>query len=533
MKYKLLIFCISWLIATISNAQLAITWQNCFGGTEYDKPYDIIKNDDSYLIIGYTESSDGDISYNHGEQDVWLIIIDNNGELLHEKTFGGSEGDVGRVILKDSIGYFYLLCEAWSSDYDISNDPYPNSGDFWVVKIDSSWNIIWDKIMGGTWLDRVETGIITNDNCVLAQGHTGSPDGDVSTYFGEYDIWQTKLNNNGEFLWDFTLGTLGFDYGAAVIQTSDNGFLVGGYTRVEDGGGNIDCIPHSWYGEALLVKLDSNRNIEWQQCYGGSENENMFDLIEVVDGYVFLAMTYSNDGDLLNTSYHGESDIWVAKTDFYGNIIWQECYGGTKSEAAKQIFKIDDGGFIIVGQTCSNDGDVSGNHSWSYNHDIWIFKIDDYGLLEWQQCLGGVGDEWLEQGAIKNSNNSFVVAAWTDRGPSYDVACTSYYPGSPDYWIFEVSDTTVGINEVTYSIRSDLMEIYPNPATSTIHITLNESDQSGHISIFNVQSMMIDAYEIKNGISVDVDVSSYAPGIYIAIFQTFDGCIKRSKFVVH
>lgn len=519
MNSKLIFFCICFTLTVLVNAQLAITWQNCFGGSQEDRPGDLIQVEkENYMIIGYTTSSDGDVSFNHGGNDVWLLKLDINGALLNEKTFGGSDGDIGQRILKNDNNHYFLLNESWSSDFDITLDPYPQSGDYWIVKIDSSYNIIWDKIYGGTWFDGMYTGVVADNSDILVQGYTGSPDGDVSVYFGQYDIWQIKLNNSGELLSDFTIGSLGFDYGYAIINTSDNGYLVGGYTRVENGGGNIDCIPYSWYGEALLVKLDSNNNIEWQQCYGGSGNESMKELLEVDGGYIMIASANSNNGDLAGTGYHGDNDIWVIKTDFHGNILWSKCYGGTDFDSGYKIFPQSDGGYIVFGNTESNNGDVSGNHSISsHDADIWVFKIDANGNLKWQQCYGGIGDERIEYGVLKSGDSSFIVAGMSDYAPSYDVTCTSYSYGIYDYWIFKLSDSSVSINEINNHTSESIISIYPNPATelATFDYTLPESSTSGTIFITDISGRMMAKIPITSNQGQKIwDSRAVSPGIY-------------------
>lgn len=533
MNNRLHVFLILLFFSGISYGQLAITWQNCFGGSDEDIPSDMVKsNDGGYVIIGYTGSDDGDISYNHGEHDVWLVKVDSFGNLIWEKTFGGSEGDAGYRIIKDNNGCYYLLNNALSSDFDITFDPYPQSVDYWVVKIDSSWNIVWNKILGGTWLDRVQTGVLTYDEGIIVQGHTGSPDGHVTTYYGQYDIWQVKLTSSGDFVWDFTIGSLGFDYGQAIIQANDNGYLVGGYTRVEDGGGNIDCIPYSWYGEALLVKLDSNANIEWQQCYGGSGDEQINALLEVEDGYMLLAGAESNDGDLTGTGYHGELDIWIIKVDYYGNIVWSKCYGGSKEDLGYKIFSTIDGGFIIFGVTRSNNGDVNGNHAPGWN-DIWVFKINSIGEIVWQQCIGGAGDERLFHGVLQQSDNKYIIAAETNTTPpSYDVTCSLNH-GIYDYWIFELTDTTVSINENDEIKKNDLLAIYPNPAWNTINCKLNISDLSCKYEIYNIYGLRMNELVVRNTVDIiQIDVSNYPAGVYIAVLKSDKEIIRRSKFVV-
>lgn len=448
---------------TLYSQDLQINWQHCYGGTNADHVYDIIPIDGGYFLVGSTESINGDITFNHGSFDAWLLKIDSFGNIVWEKTFGGSDGDGCGIIIPTQNNHFYLLCASGSSDGDISYDPYPGSNDIWIVKIDNSGNIIWDKIIGGGMIDAIESATLTNDGGVAVFGWTGSQNGDVSVNYGYYDMWLVKLNSDGEIVWDKSFGTDDFDYGYSVIQTSDSGFLIGGTSTIGNYG-NLTCIPHSIDAEVIILKLDLLGNIEWQNCYGGSEHDGAFELLEIGDGYMILGYADSNDGDV--TGHHGESDIWIIKTDFFGNINWEHCFGGNNGEFAHNLFIQENGDFIIFGQTYSNDGDVFGNHSLSeYESDIWFVKLNSEGEFLTQQCFGGIGSEIVEFGVVKKSDNNFVIAGQTNYGPSYDVACAPH--GSlgtdTDYWVFEIDslDTTGGIENY---YENEVLWVYPNPA---------------------------------------------------------------------
>ena len=460
-RITILIILIS-LSLHIFSQSFQINWQSCFGGTEKDYAVDILELDNGFFILGNTLSNDGDISFSHGEADAWIIKTDINGNMIWEKTYGGSQGDGCRRIIPDTYGNYYLLGASISSDGDISYDPYTDSWDFWIVKIDSAGTILWDKIVGGNADETLWTGTVTDDGGIVALGWTTSDDGDVTTYYGLCDVWLVKLNSDGEKEWDFTIGTDWQDYGQAIIQTSDGGFLVGCASAIGEGG-NLTCVPFNSCAEAILVKLDAGRNIEWQQCYGGSGHDGVTALIEVSDGYIVGAYVNSNDGDI--SGWHGESDIWIVKTDFLGNILWQKCLGGSRSDYVSKLIITDEEEIIIPGNTQSNDGDVSGNHTLSeYDHDIWMVKLSGYGELISQQCIGGTGDERVNFGVIRKSDYNFVIAGQTNWGPSYDVTCTPHpsSAGWPDYWVFEIKDTTVNVNE--NKVHESGIKVYPNPA---------------------------------------------------------------------
>jgi len=505
------------LHCTVISQSFNIEWQSCFGGTDTEYPNDIIAVPGGYLVIGETKSNNGDISFNHGLTDGWVFKINNLGEIIWEKSYGGSGGEGCRRIIPDSFGNYYLVGASKSDDGDISYDPYPNSWDCWIVKIDIDGNIIWEKILGGTGDEVLWTGTATNDGGVVALAWTTSNDGDVTSYYGLYDVWMVKLNSDGEKEWDFTIGTEGFDVGQAIIQTSDGGFLVGCASIIGEGG-NLTCEPFNSFSEAVLVKLDSNLNIEWQQCYGGSNHDGVTALAEVSDGYIFGGYASSNDGDI--SGWHGEGDIWVVKVDFFGIIIWQKCLGGSNSEFLYKILITDDEDIIIPGTTRSTDGDVTGNHTISeYEHDIWVVKLSSEGELLWEQCFGGIWDDQVNFGFIKKGDNNFVIAGQTDYGPSFDVACTPYGGNyDRDFWVFEIKDTTT--NVIVDELNNFAIKVYPNPARNFVVFEADIQDfefsiyrEEGRIQVANVIGEKIIELQVNTNKTV-WDTRNVQDGIY-------------------
>jgi len=499
----------------LSAQSFNIEWQGCFGGSDHESAYDIIQIDNGYFIIGSTISDDGDISFNHGAGDIWLLKINNTGDLLWEKTFGGSSGEHVGKILPTNDGNYYIIGVSGSSDGDISNDPYPDSGDLWLLKIDSVGNIIWEEIFGGTGWEMNPTGIATIDGGLVALVLSSSDDGDISNHYGLWDAWMIKINSDGEKEWDFTLGTPGQDVGQAIIQTSNGGFLVG-LSAILFEEGNITCTPHSIdYSEAVLVKLDANLNIEWDRCYGGSENDGATALAEVSDGYIMGGYAGSNDGDI--SGWHGKDDIWIVKVDFDGNILWQKCFGGSNYDDVRKLYIDEFENVIKIGTTCSNDGDVTGNHSISeYDSDIWLLKINNQGDLLWEHCFGGISNEVLMFGFHYKNENNFVIAGQTDYGPSYDVGCTPHGGNLySDFWVFEIKDTLTSIQtKPTVGVE---VKVYPNPAGDYVCFDAGGIifDEMMGIQIFNNLGILVkDLVLYKSKGKLIWDTRNFTPGMY-------------------
>lgn len=528
------------LLTTGVTAQmLAPKWESCFGGTDWDEGMGMILSDSTYWIVANSNSNDGDISYNHGYYDIWFLNVDEDGNFISEKTFGGSFGDIPNNIriLNDSV--FYIFASTISVDGDISHNPYPDSwGSFWILQINKQGDIIWEKIAGGNGYEMTRDMTITNDGGIIAFGITTSLDGDITDHHGSWDLWMIKLDQTGQKQWDLSLGGTGLEGGGSVKQTSDGGYIVAGYTD-GSGGGNYDTAcnhhnPGSGFQDVWIVKLDSARNIEWQQCYGGYYDDVAFNVIALNDGYIVLAYTMSNDGDVSgyhsipgpNSDYGG--DIWVFKIDFQGNLIWQKCLGGTYNDVARNIFPTSDGGFMIVGTTKSKDGDVEGNHDLiaGWTGDIWFVKIDSTGNLLWQYCYGDIAQESLYRGVVQKSDWDYVITIGTT---SSDWQC--YNSAYPDVRVVELYDSTVGINEtVEHTIG---VKVYPNPATKLINFEYRFPGKmrSGTIRIRNTNGQLVHSIILTAAEgSKTVNVGNWKNGIYF--YSITNGTkIKSGKFL--
>lgn len=355
-------------------------------------------------------------------------------------------------------------------------------------------------------------------------GLTTSTNGDVSHHYGSYDVWLVKLNGEGELEWEFTLGSGGFEEAGSIIPTSDGGYIVAAATHGTPGGNydtacNFHGYPGGGFVDAWIVKLDSLRNIEWQQCYGGYYHDGAKDILELDDGYLIAGNTMSNDGDV--DGYHGEpgnndfgQDYWIFKIDFTGNLIWQKCLGGYHDDFTRNILPLSDGNFMLVGRTTSNDGDVIGYHSGitGISGDIWFTKISNQGELLWQYCFGGAGDERIHHGVIQKSDYNYILAIETDTDP--------WQCGGPmwsDVRIIELDSNVTSINEVSIK-ETELVSVYPNPASSYLTFYYSNtfvSNEPMDLQIRNVQGQVIHTTRFKANKGVEIiDVRGWQKGIY-------------------
>jgi len=358
-----------------------ITWQKCLGGSGLDDGLSIQQTSDGgYIVSGYTGSIDGDVSGNHGDLDFWVVKLSSTGNLQWQKCLGGSSLDDARSIQQTSDGGYVVAGYAHSNDGDVSGN-HGNAVDFWVVKLSSTGSLQWQKCLGGSGWDFAHSIRQTSDGGYIVLGSTGSNDGDVSGNHGNYDLWVVKLSSTGNLQWQKCLGGSGQEEGLSIQQTSDGGYVVAGCAHSNDG----DVSGNHGNFDFWVLKLTNTGSLQWQKCLGGSGDDGVGSIQQTSDGgYIVAGYTNSNDGDV--SGNHANFDFWVVKLSSTGNLQWQKCLGGSGDDGVGSIQQTSDGGYIVAGVTWSNDGDVSGNHGVL---DFWVVKLSSMGSLQWQKCLGG------------------------------------------------------------------------------------------------------------------------------------------------
>lgn len=456
-------------MTSIQCQPLIIDWQQCYGPRDNNEGCSISK-------IGYGYALFCCITYSYPAlPDWWLVKADSLGSIIWSKTYGGNDYEYAAQIKATSDGGFILSGTTFS--WDIQG--YHGSADYWVVKVDSLGNIQWQKCLGGSGFDFLRGIDLTSDSGYICVGYTESNDSDVTGYHGMDDFWVVRLDKNGNIKWEKCYGGSDFDEPDGVTVTSDGGAIICGQTNSTDGDVHFNLHGGGPTSEAWIVKIDSSGQIQWEQCYGGSDYDAMKIALPLMEGgYICAGMTKSNDGQV--SGNHGNEDFWIIKIDHSGNLLWQKCYGGSRDEEPYCMKESSDGNYIIGGYTYSNDGDVSGNHSMQAGlRDMWIIKISPEGDLIWQQCIGGNGDEALED-FLDLSNGNLLLLGYTESTHnSGDVTCKFHEIGEMDAWLVAVTDTTyTGIydrGKEGYSIN-----IYPNPTYNLVTFELSGLKPKDH-----------------------------------------------------
>ncbi|QOD59851.1 hypothetical protein H9I45_10875 [Polaribacter haliotis] len=338
------------------------------------------------------------------------IAFKNNENLVQEitvKTLGGSKNDVANAIAKTTDGGYIIAGYTQSNNSDISTKT-DESFDFWVLKFSADNSLEWKKNFGGSEDDRAADIIQTKDGNFAILGYTRSSDGNVTSNAGFQDFWLLKITSTGNLLWQKTYGFSGADYGTSLLETNDNGFLITGVLDVSASGGQGNAkssgSKHAG-GDYWVIKTDNSGTLEWSKYYGGSFTDAPLGVVKTADnGYILAGSSDSNDFNIKNNK--GTYDFWVIKISETGDLLWEKSFGGSEIDEARAITATNDGNFIVVGDTRSSDKDVAKNNGAA---DVWIVKIAPNGEIIWEKTIGGTSFD-VARSVSKTQDNGFIVA---------------------------------------------------------------------------------------------------------------------------
>jgi hypothetical protein len=329
-----------------------------------------------------------------------------------------------------------------------------------VTLFDAPPEVEWDKTFGGLDYDACYSVQQTSDGGYIVAGGT------YSYGFGGSDVWLIKTAANGDMQWNKTLGEEQNEACYSIQKTADGGYIVVGKTKISE--------PENY--DVLLLKTDVYGNKVWDKTFGGAS----FDAgwwVQLTDdgGYIITGVTESQGA--------GKGDLWLIKTDFSGEFLWDKTFGGIGYEEAESVLQTTDGGFILVGlteSTSSGDQDLlliktdnDGNKLWDKtyggdkddsgfslketddgeylivgrtksfgagNEDLWLIKTDSSGNLLWDKTFGGCKNDGGSR-IQKTNDDGYIIVGYTE----------SFGAGSVDFWLIKTDrdgnklwDTTIG-----------------------------------------------------------------------------------------
>jgi hypothetical protein len=479
-----------------------LVWAKTFGGSKQDYAETIVvTKDNKFLVAGRTWSFDGDVDTTHRGPlpDAWLLKLDENGNILWKKNYGGSSGETIYAIMQTIDNGFIMVGTTASSDGDVT----VNRGlsDCWVIKIDSLGTIQWQKTFGGSKSESLCSVFQTQNGDYIMGGYSNSNDFDFSENLGLYDMWILKLNSQGNLIWKKRLGGSKDDFLAQITNIDDKTFAIAATTNSREGDMTGALGDFS-------VKMDSSGRVIWKKSFGyyneGDGLKYFYALTASPKNIVSVGMkivTRAASPPHLSYSW----DFLITKSDTAGNHLWSKYFGGTETEKANSVLALSNGDLLVSGYAQSDDFDVTDSQG---DIDFWVVRIDSLGNLKSANCYGGSQEDKISASAIDKDGNLVLVGYSNSTNGTF-----SQNRGSFDVAVMKLKYNLTSTKES--EIAEDIL-VYPNPVEDELILRV-PSNLSTTFRLNDVAGKLM--YQSKKGEKTTIiDVHNLPKGFYILTY---------------
>ena len=408
-----------------------------------------------------------------------------------------------------------MVGSSGSNNFDAFGN-HGGSSDGWVLKLSANGTKQWQKLLGGSESEEFNSVRQTTDNGYILCGYTDSSDGNVNENKGKWDWWVVKISQTGNLQWQKTYGGTLDDAAKSVKQTPDGGYIVVGEAGSSDGDvtdlrGNVDY----W-----IIKLDATGNIQWQKAYGSEAFDVAEDVLLTPDhGYIVAGFVGKrNSGDVIGHNELGIFDYWVIKIDSLGSLTWQTVIGGTDRDWGRAVVQAPNGDLYVMGSTTSVDGDIFDNDGGA---ECWLVKLDHTGELLWQQTYGGTNVDLAYTLDITDDNGLvFAGYSWSIDGDFIGVE----NKGKADFLVAKLAPESVSN---TYAPDTQSLQISPNPVQNAAFIQVPTQGSAIFVTISDVLGRAVLTKTINN--RSELDVSRLFPGFYFVTAWDEEGRVYSGK----
>ncbi len=512
-----------------------INWDKTIGGTGIDNMTSVITTSDGgYFLIGDSKSNiSGDKTENSkGERDYWVVKLKADRTVEWEKTIGGSGIDICTAVVQTSDGgYFvggYSISNA-SGDKTEDNIGANDSFDYWVLKLNATGTIEWQKTLGGDLVEELHSVAQTSDGGYILGGHSNSNISGNKTEDskGGSDYWIVKLASNGSIDWQKTIGGSQTDrWVNKIFQTQDGGYVLGGQSFSGSSASGPDgdkTEPNKGNGDYWILKLTTIGNIEWQKTLGGAQSDTFNDIIQSnTGGFLIIGSSDSGISGDKTEARRGDfsiSDVWIVKLENGGDVSWDKTIGGARFDFGLSVVQDANNNYILGMYSNSNISDEKTEDSKGF-YDYWVMSISESKMINWDKTIGGGDDDKLSK-IIKDTSNNYVLAGSSISNISGDKTENSKQTGNNDFWIanFQISSTA----SIKENSLSDV-QIYPNPSSDKITINID--------AIKSVDFFDINGKKVKTFSKNRIDITDLKTGVYILKITSKSNQISHKKLVV-
>nr|WP_199001716.1 T9SS type A sorting domain-containing protein [Flavobacterium sp. ASV13] len=520
-----------------------ILWEKSYGGIHADYLFDAQPTADYGFILAGSSLSNktGDkTADNLGDLDYWIWKMNEKGDLDWQKSIGGNGFDLLQSIKNTRDGGFILAGTSGSGKGGQKNEDCKGVTDFWVVKLDASGAEQWQRTIGGPGQDELLCAFQTKDGGYMLGGSSSSsppvlsivtPNAKSATTTkadlfnkseksrGNMDYWIVKLDKQGNIEWQKTYGGQYADILRSMEQTTDNGYILAGYSNSPVSG---DKTAHNkGVGDFWIIKINDTGEIQWQETYGAEGDDQPYVIHQTADGGYIVGGNSNSKNPLtpLGGIVSNGTDYWVLKLDPDGAVVWSKTYDFGKTDILTSLVENKDQTYLIGGYAQSENkrpregivGKAMGvvNKEKDGINDYIALKIDDKGEEIWSKTVGSSGEDILRK-LIETRDGGYLMTGTSNSSASKDKNGSI---GGNDFWVVKLKD-----KQKVEKVKSSI-EAIPNPASSYTNVIVGYDFKEGTATLVDITGRILQEFAITNR-TVPVNLSRYSEGIYIIKIKT-------------
>jgi hypothetical protein len=550
LKKSILLFaviCSLCFLSKISNAQPPNwLWATSAGGTDYDYASSVaVDASGNTYVAGWFASSTitfGSTTLtnaNAGNGDMFLVKYDANGNVLWAKSEGGTSIDQAYSVAVDASGNSYVVGFFYSPTITIGSYTLTNAGfdDLFLAKYDANGNVLWAKSAGGTGYDWPYCiAVDASGNSYVAGAFYSS-----TITFGSYtltnagneDMFLAKYDANGNVLWTKSEGGMGNDLGNSVaVDASGNPYVAGYFSSPTLTFGSYTLTnANAGINDLFLAKYDANGNVLWAKSIGGPSDDEATAAAVDASGNLYVAGWFRSTtltfGSYTLTSA-GNEDMFLAKYDANGNVLWAASAGGISEDIAGSVAVDASGNPYVAGLYFSSTLTFGSYTLTNVGYfDMFLTRYDANGNVLWAKSQGGTNGDLGRSIAVDASGNLYVAGLF--RSPTLtfgSYTLTNAGAGTTSDMFLAKLGNSAGINE---SRNSSNISVFPNPATDIITIEITGIFKASYLSIMNIEGQQVITRQIKEP-QTQLDISNLPSGVYF-VKLTNDKTVKVGKMI--
>jgi len=355
------------------STQGTIFWKRLLGGSGEESMGDCIATrDGGFLLVGHSHSSDGDLSQNKGGSDIWIVKLNAKGDTEWSRSIGGINDDRASSAIELTQGGYLIGGEAGSPNMSYQRTHHGGL-DAWLARLNEKGEVIWEKQYGGSANEQCRRLHQLDENRFFLVGSSDSKDGDLPRNLGQKDCWFFQVNGDGELTDSRVYGGSANDLIHTSLQDDQGRLVMAGTTFSGDG----DIKRQQGLGDSWIFQVDTLGREIWSRTYGGRRPEGFLDIKATQDGgFILCGLTKSRtgEGDIeYNSGYY---EGWIFKCNDRGERLWSRTIGYEGKDVLSSLVEVPKGGYVALGYaTQAREGFILPEHKGVA--DFWLCNISD------------------------------------------------------------------------------------------------------------------------------------------------------------